>query len=628
MKLEANFTVDGIHIKDRAGRVVTFRGCNLGGDSKIPFSPEGNPLSYDVSFTGRPFPEAEADAHYARLAAWGFNLVRFVITWEAVEHAGPGIYDEDYLAYLRNVVKKAEDHGISVFVDPHQDVWSRWTGGDGAPGWTLEAVGFDLSRIETVGAAFTTQGQGDSYREMTWGMNYLRYANATMWTLFFGGNVFAPGRYVDGVPIQDWLQDHYIDAMKHTARRLKDCAGIVGFGTLNEPHAGFIGLDDLNSHHRVTSREGPVPTAMQAIAAASGFPQKTKRVLFAGVIRLPGKETLNPTGVSLFRSGFECPWREAGVWDAVDGTPRAVKPSWFGIAPDGHHYDFANEFLKPFQLKFMRALFPKHQQYLFFVEGVPMAERPSWKPGELVSEDGKPLAVVEAFHWYDGLTLLFKRWHTWVMADGENGTLSVGLGASRKSAARQLSRLAKMPREESIPALIGEFGVQFDLRDGRAFRTGDYSEQEEALTTYYDAIDASMLSSTIWNYSASNTHEAGDGWNTEDLSIYSATTGEGRAVRGFCRPYAMAVAGTPVSARFDAKRRTFAFEWDATPAEGEAGLSEFFVPSVWYPEGWRAEFAGEGAELEELPEAQRLTVRVSSQARARVTVRPLGRDER
>ena len=32
-------------------------------------------------------------------------------------------------------------------------MWSRFSGGDGAPGWTLEAVGFDLEQLAATGAA-------------------------------------------------------------------------------------------------------------------------------------------------------------------------------------------------------------------------------------------------------------------------------------------------------------------------------------------------------------------------------------------------------------------------------------------------------------------------------------------
>ena len=653
MKTEARYIVDGIHIRDRQGRVVLFRGCNLGGDSKLPAKPEGNPLSYDVSFTGRPFPEEEADGHFARLAEWGFTFLRVVITWEAVEHAGPGVYDEDYLAYLRNVLKKAETHGIAVFIDPHQDVWSRWTGGDGAPGWTLEAVGFDLSKIAASGAAFTVESEGKNYRQMSWGLNYLRYANATMWTLFFGGNTFAPGKYIDGVPVQDWLQDHFIDAMNHTARRLKDCDAVIGFGTLNEPHYGYIGLADLNQHHRITSPRGAVPTAFQSIAAASGYPQSMKRVALAGVVTLPGKEILNPDGVSLFMEGAQCPWKEAGVWAIEAGVPVIKKGDWFlrlpewasaagavggqaaevgaGNATAGHAAadadplsggQFTEYFLKPFQKRFMESLSKKHAHYIFFVEGVPHAHRASWSEEDRLGPDGTPYAIVEAFHWYDGLTLLFKKWHSWMIADSETSVPSVGPGAAERSVRAQIARLAARPRGENMSAFLGEFGVPFDLSHASAYRTGSYKAQEAALGVYYDAVDASLVHSTIWNYSASNTHEAGDGWNTEDLSIYCATTGEGRAVRGFSRPYAMAVAGTPLSMKFDRKKRVFTFDWDASD-----GVTEIYVPSHWYPEGWRASFIGENAELEEKAESRRLLVTVTGGGRSRVIVSPVGLDD-
>jgi hypothetical protein len=63
----------------------------------------------------------------------GPDVLRLLTTWEAIEHAGPGQYDEEYLTYLRAIVEKAAEYDIACFIDPHQDVWSRWTGGDGAP---------------------------------------------------------------------------------------------------------------------------------------------------------------------------------------------------------------------------------------------------------------------------------------------------------------------------------------------------------------------------------------------------------------------------------------------------------------------------------------------------------------
>ena len=139
--------IDGAYFVDEEGRIVLPRGINFSGLSKVPTHPDGathlgGPIFYqhrDVSFVGRPCSLEKLDLHLQRLKDWGFNLLRLVITWEAVEHAGPGNYDQDYLNFLRKVCLRAGDFGFWVIIDPHQDCWSRWTGGDGAPGWTLEA---------------------------------------------------------------------------------------------------------------------------------------------------------------------------------------------------------------------------------------------------------------------------------------------------------------------------------------------------------------------------------------------------------------------------------------------------------------------------------------------------------
>ena len=145
------------NILDDEGRSLILRGVNLGGSSKNPMGPPGWGLSAEslknpatASFVGRPFPLEEADSHFQRLSRAGLTFLRMVITWEALEHSGPGEYDEAFIAYLRKILLCAEQHGVSVFLDPHQDVWSRWTGGDGAPAWTLEKLGMDLDKIDAV----------------------------------------------------------------------------------------------------------------------------------------------------------------------------------------------------------------------------------------------------------------------------------------------------------------------------------------------------------------------------------------------------------------------------------------------------------------------------------------------
>ncbi len=581
--------VDGRFI-DEGGRTLILRGCNLGGDSKFPTNPDGRTGNgagfYDhreVSFVGRPFPEEEADEHFARLARWGFTFLRFLVSWEAVEHGGPGQYDEAYLAYLRKILKAAERHGISVFMDPHQDVWSRWTGGDGAPGWTMEALGMDLRVMHRTGSAILHQEYGDPFPRMIWPTNYNRYGAATMFTLFFGGDVFAPGIEVDGLPVQGWLQEHYIAAMKHAARRLKSCAAIVGWGSMNEPHQGYMGYKDLSSLENCVVRMGAMPSGFQSMAAASGWPTKVDRYSVLGP-REPAGETLNPEGISLFVDGATCPWKRLGVWTDDGGAPKLLRPDYFSSV-GGKPLRFSDDFLKPFAKRFSAALREKDERRIVFIEGVPNVESPTWS-----AEDGA--GFVHAFHWYDGATLITKHFSPHVSVRVDTRRPVLGRGRVAASFAEQMAAHLRWTKERmgGMPCLIAEFGLPFDL-NGRsaqkAFASGDYHLHEEALSMYYDGIDANLLHSTIWNYAASNSNEGGDGWNDENLSIYSKDAvapalaagvavedAGGRGLDGFRRPYPMATAGTPLFLRWSRAEGVLEYHF-----RSQEGLG---VPTVLY----------------------------------------------
>src|SRR5512136_1594189 len=102
---------------DEDGRRILLRGVNFTASSKIPVKPNGSTHiktdfrdHRDVSFIGRPIKLGEAEEHFTRLKHWGFNCLRFLITWEALEHAGPGLYDTNFLEYIEELIKTAGEH--------------------------------------------------------------------------------------------------------------------------------------------------------------------------------------------------------------------------------------------------------------------------------------------------------------------------------------------------------------------------------------------------------------------------------------------------------------------------------------------------------------------------------------
>ena len=604
-------TAKGRWFIDETGRTRILHGLNLSGSSKIPAQPPGNthlPESLDetrqLSFVGRPFPLEEADEHFARIKHWGLDFLRFIVTWEAIEHAGPGSYDEAYLDYLQAVLEKALEYEIQVFIDPHQDVWSRFCGGDGAPAWTLEAAGMDVSKLHETGAALLHQRHGDSFPQLMWANNYYRFATFTMFTLFFAGKTFAPNTLVDGHNIQDCLQAHYTRAYAQVARRIGHLPNVLGFGVMNEPHFGLIGVPDLRSHDHLIFQRGVMPSPAQAIFLANGFAQDCPD-FGSPLPSLPRKQEsavrIDPQGATVWREGCEDVWRAHGIWDVDgEGKPRLLRPAHFA------RRDFSQDFLKPFSDRFAAGIREAMPGAHIFIEAEPFMPPPKYTDAD---------KLVYAPHFYDGITLFTRRFHPQLNFDFASFRPLFGESAIRRYLSRQFGSFRGYADDNmgDVPIVVGEFGIPFDMNGASAYRSGDFTRQTQALDYNLRGLDDNLLSYTLWNYTPDNSNKHGDQWNNEDLSIFSRDQQHdpedidsgGRALAAVVRPYARKIAGEPLFMRFDLARKAFTFRFRHDSAISEP--TEIFLPSSQYPAGFRVELSD--GEYELLPDEQRLLYR-------------------
>ena len=647
----------GRHFLDADGRQVILRGVNLGGDCKVPHPAGGTNFPSDfadhreVSFIGRPFPLEEADEHLGRLQHWGFNVLRLLTTWEAVEHAGPGLYDEAYLDYLAEVVRRAGAHGCHVFIDFHQDAWSRMTGGDGAPGWTFEAVGLDFTAFHRAGAAHVMQakydyalgGRQDAYPQMSWGGNNRLPAAAIMWTLFWGGRLFTPDFQVEGRNIQDFLQGCYLGAMRAVAARLKGLANVLGFDTLNEPATGWMG-ERLSYRHLGPSEDnpgraapGPALSPLDALSVAQGLTVRTPRLvrdLQTGRSSDVGEvAVLNPDGVRIWRRDADCPFERAGAYRLAGGAAQALDEEFFR-SRDGRRFDISEDGFGPLFRQVADVTRAENPGWSVFVELDPYGAAAGRRfPRDL------PEHSVNASHWYDSATLYLKTFDPTSSFDLGTGKVATSADAVRERFTRQMGFLgphAAAGFPGGAPSLVGEFGIPFDLDDGEAYdawAAGDrdprhWRKHVAALELMYDALDALQLHSAQWNYTASNRNDLaiGDGWNQEDLSIFSrdqqddATNPDsgGRAVEGFCRPYLPATQGRLETIRFDRGAAVLQAAWQADPAI--AAPTVIYAPRIQFPDGVSVTLEEGDAEVAVQPDAQRILVTARRPGRVAVRV--------
>ncbi len=586
-----NITSNSINFTDAANRNLFLRGINLGGSSKVPFKPNGAthiPDGFfngkDISFVGRPFPLNEADSHFLRLKAWGFHFIRLNITWEAIEHEGPGIYDTNYLEYLKALISKAAEYDINVLIDPHQDVWSRFSGGDGAPLWTFEVAGMDITKFSQTASAIVHYTFGDPFPKMIWYTNYYKHASASMFTLFFGGNDFAPLTNVDGTPIQDYLQNHYIKAIVKVAETLKDLPNIIGFEVMNEPSAGYIGVKDLSQPFG-NEIIGDAPTPWQGMILAEGFPQEIERFYLGfSSIKKEKTSTLNKEKISVWKDNKPGVWRQNGVWDiSPEGSPILIHSDYFSKVKNTN-VDFNSMYYIPFIERFADAISKIDTNWLICVDNI-LSPHPLKIP-ELKNLKG--FKWLNGSHWYDDVTLVKKTYMPFLGL--YNRKVVFGKANVMKAYEKTLSEMIEDTRKfyGDAPTLLGEFGIPFDLNKAKAYKTGNFNIQSKAIDRSFKVAEKNLLNYTLWNYTADNTNERGDQWNGEDLSIFSISqqydssdiNSGGRALDAVVRPYPRKITGTLKEYSYKYKNKELFIKFNVEKLSEYP--NEIFVPEYIY----------------------------------------------
>ena len=184
---------------DAYGRERIFYGINIVDKRK---NSEDNKFGFKID-----------DDFLTQMTERGLNIIRLGTTWSMIEPE-PNKYNDEYLDDMERILDLCESHGVYVFLDMHQDLYSPKCYGDGAPDWATITDEFEPKPPKFVWAA-----------GYFWGKATQRAFDN------FWNNREYKGK---------GLLEYYAEMWKHFAARFADHPALFGFDMLNEP---FLGSD-------------------------------------------------------------------------------------------------------------------------------------------------------------------------------------------------------------------------------------------------------------------------------------------------------------------------------------------------------------------------------------------------
>ena len=132
-------------------------------------------------------------------------------------------------------------------------------------------------------------------------------------------------------------------------------------------------------------------------------------------------------------------------------------------------------------------------QAFIFVEDAPFSP-PGMPHLHWDAADAAKEKIVCADHWYDGIPLVRKSYRSWLAWDGTEKKAQVGnknATAARENGIRNIQYKAANYMG-GRPVVVGETGIPLDMEDGKAFKTGDFRMQDEAMDGVLGALEVTI----------------------------------------------------------------------------------------------------------------------------------------
>jgi hypothetical protein len=299
------------------------------------------------------------------------------------------------------------------------------------------------------------------------------------------------------------------------------------------------------------------------------------------------------------------------VWDPID--EKVLRKDYFS----SHLEDaidepyFVNVYFTRYWATFREAMRLHFGQDIFLLCQPPvLAIPPPLKGTDLLDS-----RCIYAPHFYDGLTLMLKRWNSMWNVDGLGYlrgkyklpvfAIKIGESAIRKCLEEQITTIRDEGLEYmgNIPCMMTETGIPFDMNDRESYSSGSYNSQIHALDAVSNGLDATGMHHTYWVYSALNKNEFGDYWNGEDFSFWSRSNAlhpghdgdhdddldeivHTRAREAFDRPFPLLIRGRATERRFDIARKKFTLRIEAASerdTDDDSAPTEIYVPDFHFP---------------------------------------------